>query len=488
MSSLIVDVCEIKEIKPHDNSDFMELAIVKGWQCCVKKGDYKQGQDIIYIPPDAILPIELAEKLGVRNYLVGKNNDRVKCIKLRGEMSYGLIIKNSFNWDVGRDVSEIYGILKYEPPIRAMMGDASPEDPLFPRMSDIENIRNFPDTFKNGELVAVTEKIDGCFRKDQKVLLADGSYTPISNVRFGTKILAFDEKQQELIQVKVTESIVRYKGKKWIQLNFNNNKEIVCTRDHLFLTKNDGWIEAKELNIDDDIMGVNDGNITMIKLISKQLLSDKFHCYDLSVRKIHSFIVDGVIVHNSQSRLGLDKEGVWKAGSRKVKRKRPDDKELDTNIYWYPYTIQSIRNMLEHLVAQGNDFVQLYGEVYGRVRGGLKSMHYGIPGNFGYVAFRLKINGKWIPYKEFSELCDKFDVEKVPLLNAIPFNFDEIKKYSQGDSILAGKNKSQHLREGVVVVSYDNVDGEILKFINDDYLLLKQKRESKGEVVDYTDV
>lgn len=40
-------------------------------------------------------------------------------------------------------------------------GDAMPSNPLFPKYSDIENLRNFPDVITPGEPVVVTEKIHG---------------------------------------------------------------------------------------------------------------------------------------------------------------------------------------------------------------------------------------------------------------------------------------------------------------------------------------
>ena len=72
-------------------------------------------------------------------------------------------------------------------------------------------------------------------------------------------------------------------------------------------------------------------------------------------------------------------------------------------------------------------------------------------------------------------------------IDVIPFNFNTIKELSTGDSLLASKNGAKHMREGIVVVSYDIEDGEILKFLNDKYLLAKNKKEAKGEVVDFTD-
>jgi intein/homing endonuclease len=63
MSTLLVEVVKIKEINSHPNADRLELATVKGWQVVVQKDLYQQGDKVIYIPIDSILPPELEEEL-----------------------------------------------------------------------------------------------------------------------------------------------------------------------------------------------------------------------------------------------------------------------------------------------------------------------------------------------------------------------------------------------------------------------------------------
>ena len=59
------------------------------------------------------------------------------------------------------NVAEYYECIKYEPPQELTQGNMEREHPLFARYTDIENIKNFPDIFQEGEEVVITEKIHG---------------------------------------------------------------------------------------------------------------------------------------------------------------------------------------------------------------------------------------------------------------------------------------------------------------------------------------
>ena len=159
MSTLIVEVSRIDRVLPHPNADLLELAHIKGWQCVVPRGRYAPGALVTYVPIDSVLPEPLAERLGVTKYL---SKGRVRCARLRGEPSFGLIMDvEDPAWAEGTDVRDHYGITKYVPPLRPSAGDAAEPHPLFVEYTDVENLRNFPAVFAGGEEVVVTEKIHG---------------------------------------------------------------------------------------------------------------------------------------------------------------------------------------------------------------------------------------------------------------------------------------------------------------------------------------
>lgn len=160
MSQLLIDTCRIDSVQAHPNADRLDLVTVKAWQCIVPRGSRKPGELITYIPPDSVLPPSLSDALGVTKYL---SKGRVRANRLRGEPSFGVIM--DAQGPEGFNAAESLGITKWEPPIRLTSGvsggQPSCEIPEFPRYTDIENLRNYPDILDPGEEVVLTEKIHG---------------------------------------------------------------------------------------------------------------------------------------------------------------------------------------------------------------------------------------------------------------------------------------------------------------------------------------
>ena len=178
MSQLHVEVCTIDQVLSHNNAEKLELAVVKGWQIVIKKGEYKPGDVAIYIPIASVVPAELSDKYNFTQYL---SKGRVKSARLRGEPSHGVLVPNEGNWDVGTDVADHYKITKWTPEVRLGGGSASSgryhdileEHPLLPRYTDIDNLRHFPSVIPDGEEVVVTEKIHGA---NVRIGNIDGEY------------------------------------------------------------------------------------------------------------------------------------------------------------------------------------------------------------------------------------------------------------------------------------------------------------------------
>lgn len=105
---------------------------------------------------------------------------------------------------------------------------------------------------KGGKIV-VMPKIDGCFRHDSKVMMANGEERPISEIKEGMMVLSFNERTGKTEPKKVLSVLVRKSNESlakptgWMLLRFTGGKYIVCTVDHSFLTSNRGWVPAQDL-------------------------------------------------------------------------------------------------------------------------------------------------------------------------------------------------------------------------------------------------
>lgn len=105
----------IKDLQPIEGADKIEKATVLGWECVVKKGEFNIGDKIIYIEVDSIMPHKPEyEFLRDRKF-------RIRTIKLKGQISQGLIIPIPFEWnatklEIGDDVTKALGITKYLTP------------------------------------------------------------------------------------------------------------------------------------------------------------------------------------------------------------------------------------------------------------------------------------------------------------------------------------------------------------------------------------
>jgi RNA ligase (TIGR02306 family) len=167
----------IKEVKPHPNADNLLLIEIMGWQVCTHKDTNPQvGELRVFIPPDAVLPQELAEQLDVVKYL--KKGNRVGQVKLRQEFSFGIAASNVWDFEVGQEVSEQLGITKYVQPLVPNSGDQEQDHPLFTNYSHIENWRNYPELFVEGEPVVILEKVDGTNSK-VGLVYEEGEFIPM---------------------------------------------------------------------------------------------------------------------------------------------------------------------------------------------------------------------------------------------------------------------------------------------------------------------
>lgn len=119
----LAKVVLVDSISPIKKADFVELAHVGGWQLVVKKGEFKAGDKAIYVEIDSLLPISeplfafLGERKEGQKTFDNVVYSRIRTIKLRGELSQGLLVPlpEQFSSEaVGTNLTNRLNIRKWE--------------------------------------------------------------------------------------------------------------------------------------------------------------------------------------------------------------------------------------------------------------------------------------------------------------------------------------------------------------------------------------
>ena len=178
MERKLASLQHIREILPIEGADMIELAIVNAWKVVVAKSvGHKVGDLVVYCEIDSFLPIqeeyEFLRKSSYKKLAYGSEGFRLKTIKLKGQISQGLILPLSvlltkitgpISLQEGDDVSDILGIVKYDPPVPAnLAGIAKGNFPGFIRKTDEERVQNLEKDYEKmkASRYYVTEKLDG---------------------------------------------------------------------------------------------------------------------------------------------------------------------------------------------------------------------------------------------------------------------------------------------------------------------------------------
>ena len=179
----LATIRRIDALNPIEGADKIEVATVGGWKVVCQKGLYDAGDLVIYCEIDSWIPTEVApfltkEGQEPREYN-GVKGERLRTVKLRGQISQGLLLPlSAFDFHSGSlkefwfyetpkegdDCTEILGIQKYDPPIPACLaGEVKGLFPSFIPKTDEERIQNLADEWEDMKKLEwyVTEKVDG---------------------------------------------------------------------------------------------------------------------------------------------------------------------------------------------------------------------------------------------------------------------------------------------------------------------------------------
>lgn len=162
----LASIKTIRELNPITGADKIERAVIDGYDCVVKKGQFNVGDPCVYFENDSILPKDNPEFA----FLEGK---RIRIKRLRGVYSYGiafpLTILPNGTYNVGDDVTELLKVEKWEPEVIAV-GNRRQNDnlirvpyPSWIPKTDETRFQTIIDVLKDYEGVecVVTEKLDG---------------------------------------------------------------------------------------------------------------------------------------------------------------------------------------------------------------------------------------------------------------------------------------------------------------------------------------
>ena len=91
----LVTLQTIDKLTPIEGADKIELAHIRGWTIVVSKGEFYEGQQVFYFEPDSMLPLDRGYFTHLAKYGItaknGHSYHRLKTMKLRGQISQGLI-------------------------------------------------------------------------------------------------------------------------------------------------------------------------------------------------------------------------------------------------------------------------------------------------------------------------------------------------------------------------------------------------------------
>ncbi|MDJ1473515.1 RNA ligase (ATP) [Xanthocytophaga flava] len=159
----LASIQRIKNLEPIPEADAIEKATVLGWQLVVKKGEFAVGDLCVYCEIDSLLPekpeFEFLKARGMR----------IRTVRLRGQVSQGIcfplhILPKDTPITEDLDVTDILGIIKYEPPVPAQLaGIAKGLFPSFIPKTDETRVQVLQELLDacQGDTCYVTEKLDG---------------------------------------------------------------------------------------------------------------------------------------------------------------------------------------------------------------------------------------------------------------------------------------------------------------------------------------
>lgn len=257
-----VEVIKVDKLLKHENADSLSKVKVYDYTSVVRTADWKEGDLAAWIPPDSEVEVARPEFA----FLAKKAKHglaRIRTEKLRGIVSYGLLVHAPAGASIGDNVADILGVTHWEPQIGnegLLTGGevAKPPSGVFPKYDVDAFLHHGRKVFVPGELVAVTEKIHGAssrfvYKNDTFYCGSRGEwkkeYPSKPNVTFEQVLLQFNN--DEAKAKNAWRKIENWKPAKnlwWIAADNTPSVKAYCMENPGFAVYGETYGQVQDLN------------------------------------------------------------------------------------------------------------------------------------------------------------------------------------------------------------------------------------------------
>lgn len=442
----LVRVVKVESITPIKKADFLEIAHVGGWQCVVKKGEFAAGQVAMYAEIDSLLPTSqpswafLVERKELLKTFDDVQYARVRTLKLRGEVSQGLLTPLPEEYKdskVGTNLTNLLGVRKLEETILNADG------------FDGRLNRSGPVSWWERLVRWVAGKPAPSLFRAWPSMLSKSDQERVQNIGHHYARAA---EEGELF-----EETVKLDGQSMTVYSFPDmdeagpiNRYGVCSRNYdLSLVDIEfTWEQAFRRYIAQNMIGVSGG----------------FYGLYRTFRYFAGQVIEGKVTPIAALKEVFGKRYFWYNRFVKTLVARSD------NCVKYALDNNLLQRLADYNKAN-NDCISIQGELFG----------HGIQGNYErvdetrFAVYDVYRNGKlWVVPGEARAITQALGLEYVPVLNvaaALPKSVKEVLATAKGKGAFNPEVK----REGKV---YKSISRQFsFKVISNEYLLQKEKEE-----------
>lgn len=192
-----------------EGSDFLSVAKVYGYTCVCRTEDWQGIDRAVYLPPDSVVDATRPEFAFLLPQAAADGKARIKAKKLRGCLSFGLLVPAPAGAGVGQDLAAELGVTHYQPKPKGggksglfLGGEDSGAPPgVYCPTYDLESGRRYAHlAFEPGEPVVITEKLHGC---NARYCFKDGVMYCGSRTNWKKEYPNYDHVTMEMLEPKI---------------------------------------------------------------------------------------------------------------------------------------------------------------------------------------------------------------------------------------------------------------------------------------------